>query len=156
MAVPAFGDPVLGDELAAMCIGVAGFAILRRSFELNIMRALERLVTIAASHRAVSAQQRKFRLGMIEVPDVNPRPRGMAGLATEGSSICALERHAFLELTFVGIHVASRTRAVFKVEWQNLVGSAGETSFVTVRAGDRRMGSRKGKARIFMLGNRES
>ncbi len=87
MAVRAFGDPVLGGELAAMRIGVARFAILRRSFELNVMRALKRLVAIAAGDRAMSAQQRKFRLGMIEAPDVDPRTRGVARLATQGSSI---------------------------------------------------------------------
>ena len=80
MTVPAFGDPVLRDELAAMRIGMAGFAILRCSFELNIMSALNRLVTIAAPHRAVSAHEGKLRLGMIEVPNVDPRSRIVACL----------------------------------------------------------------------------
>lgn len=156
VTVPAFGDSVLGDELAVMSIGMAGLAILRCSLELNVVCALHRFVTIAAAHSAVGAHKSKLRLGMIEVSDVDPRSRGVAGLATQDSAIRALERHALLELTVVGIHVASRARAVFKVERKNLVGPAGETSFVTIRAGDGRMGSGEGKARIFMFRNRES
>ena len=38
VAIPAFCDPVLGHKLAAVRIRVAGFAIRRRTFELNLMR----------------------------------------------------------------------------------------------------------------------
>ena len=55
VTVPALGDPVLRGELAAMRVSMAGFAILRCSFELDVMRALRWLVAIAARHRAVSA-----------------------------------------------------------------------------------------------------
>ena len=38
MAIRAFRDPVFGGELAAVRIGVARLAILRRSLELNFVR----------------------------------------------------------------------------------------------------------------------
>jgi len=37
MTIPTFCDSVLGNKLAAVRIRVAGFAIRRRSFELNLM-----------------------------------------------------------------------------------------------------------------------
>lgn len=55
MAIPAFCDSVLGHKLAAVRIRVAGFAIRRRPFELNLMRAGKHFVTFATRNRAVSS-----------------------------------------------------------------------------------------------------
>lgn len=58
VAVRAFGDFVFGLKLAAMGICMARFAVLRRSLELNVMRALNRLVAFVAGGGAMSANQR--------------------------------------------------------------------------------------------------
>ena len=90
MTIPAFCDSVLGHKLAAMRIRVAGFAIRRRSFELNLMRAGKRLVTFVTSSRAVSSDQGKFCFRMIETADVDPGAGAVARFAAQCSSIGAL------------------------------------------------------------------
>src|SRR5689334_2127983 len=72
MAIPTFCDSVLGNKLAAMRIRVAGFAIRRRSFELNLMGAGKRFVTFVTSNRAVSTDQGKFSFRVVETADVDP------------------------------------------------------------------------------------
>lgn len=124
VAVPALGNSILCDKLPRVRIGMTRLASLRRSLELNFVRPLRRLVAIAANDSTVRAHQRKFRLRMIEAPDVNPGPRVVTGFAAQRPSVRTLLRHAFLELALVRIGMASGTSAILKMEWQNLVGSA--------------------------------
>lgn len=53
MAISALGDPVLGSKLASVRVRVAGFAILRRSFELNFVGAGECFVAFVAGDPAM-------------------------------------------------------------------------------------------------------
>ena len=48
-------------ELAPVRLLVAGFALLQRPFELDFVRARQRLMTLAAGYGAVCAEQRKLR-----------------------------------------------------------------------------------------------
>ena len=53
MALATLRDAILGGELRAVRIRVAGLAIFRRVFELNLMRDRLRLVTFVASDSAM-------------------------------------------------------------------------------------------------------
>lgn len=155
VTIRALCDPVLRDELATMRVGMARFASLRCPFELDLMRALNRLMTVAARHRAVSPHERKFRLRMIEALYLDPGSRGVARLAAQRGPIGVPLRHAFLELTLVGIGVARRAGTIFEMERQDFVRSSAQTGLVAVRAGNGRMNSGKGKTRVLVLRNRE-
>ena len=72
MAVGTARVPILGGELAGMGVGMARFAGLRRSLELDFMGTGGGLVAIAARHRAVRAEQREFRFRMVEISYVDP------------------------------------------------------------------------------------
>ena len=156
MAIPAFGDSVLGHKLAAMRIRVAGFAIRRRSFELNLMRAGKRFVTFATSNRAVSSDQGKFCFRMVETVDVDPGARAVARFAAQSGSIGALQGHALLEFPFMGIGVACGAGAVLKMERKNFVRSSAESGFVALRAGHRHVGSGQYEAGVHVLGDGKS
>ena len=60
MALPALCDSVLGHELVAVRIRVAGFAIGGCSAELNLAGTGRRSVTFLARGRAMRPDQRKF------------------------------------------------------------------------------------------------
>lgn len=55
VAIPALGNSILGNKLAAVRICMAGFAILWRSLELNFVGAGERFVTFVTRDPAVSS-----------------------------------------------------------------------------------------------------
>lgn len=55
MTIRALGNPVLCGKLRAVRVGMARFAILWCACKLNVMRALNRFVAIAAGDRAMSA-----------------------------------------------------------------------------------------------------
>ena len=74
---------------------------------------------------------------MVKASDINPGARVVAGLAAQSGPVRTPQGHAFVELPLVGIHVAGRTSAVIKVEWQDLVRSSAKAQLVTIRAGDR-------------------
>lgn len=156
MAFPTFCDSVLGNKLAAVRIRVAGFAIRRRSFELNLMRAGKRFVTFVTSNRAVSSNQGKFCFRMVETADVDPGAGAVAGFAAQSNSIGALYSHALLKFAFMGIGVACGAGAVIKMERKNLVRSSPEAGFVALRAGHGHVGSGQHKAGVLVLGDGES
>jgi len=155
VAIPAFGNSVLGHKLAAVRIRVAGFAILRRSRKLNLLGAGERLVAFAAGDSAMRAEQGEFRFRMVEAADVNPGSGAVAALAAKCGSISALLRHAFLEFTLVGIGVTGGARAVREMERKNLVRSPAKSRFVALRAGDGYVSPSQDEVCVLMLGNRK-
>src|SRR5258708_18739353 len=93
VAVIARGHAVLGGKLRAMYVSMAGVAILRRSLELNVMRAGERLVAVAAGDHAMPADQIAFRLRVIESLNVDPGAHIVAGLASHRRAIGAEGGH---------------------------------------------------------------
>ena len=155
MAIPTFCDSVLGRKLAAVRIRMAGFAILRRSLELNLVRTGGHLVAFVTCGRAMRSQQCKFCFRMVEASNVDPGSGAVAGFAAQGGSIGALLRHALLEFSLVGIHVAGGARPVLEMERQNLVRSSGKAGFVALRAGDGHVSPGQHKAGVLVLGNGE-
>lgn len=155
VAIRAFCDSVFGGKLAAVRIRVASLAILRRSLELNFVSAGKRLVAFAASGHAMSPDQGKFCFRMVETADVDPGPCAVACFTAQRDSIGALQRHAILEFSLMGIGVAGSARAVREMERQNLVSSSAKARFVAIRAGDGHVSSGQHKACVLVLGDGE-
>jgi hypothetical protein len=155
MAIPTFCDSVLGNKLAAVRIRMAGFAILRRSLELNFVGTGGHLVTFVTRDRAMSPDQGKFRFRMVEAADVDPGSGAVAGFAAQRSSIGALLGHALLEFALMGVGVAGSARTVLEMKRQNLVRSSAEAGFMTIRAGDGHMSPGKRVSGVLVLGNCE-
>ena len=147
-----FARPVL--ELAPVRLLVAGFTLLRRPFELNLMFPRQRLVALPASQRAVRTQQGELRLRMVKTVYVRPRSRVMAGLASEDRAVGPAFRHPLAELSVMRVLVACRATGVRKVEGQNLVGARGKPRFVAFVARHRRMRSRQRKLCLLVHCNR--
>ena len=155
MAIPTFCDSVLGNKLAAVRIRMTGFAILRRSLELNLVGTGRHLVTFITCDRAMGSKQSKFCFRMVKASNVDPGSGAVACFAAQRRSIGALLRHALLEFSLVGIHVTGRASAVLEMERQNLVYSSAEAGFVALRAGDGHVSSGQHIAGVLMLGNGE-
>jgi hypothetical protein len=155
MAIRALGRAVPGLKLAAVRVGVAGFAFLWRAFELNFGCSRENLVALAAGDIPVGAVQGKFRFGMVKTADIDPGFDGMACFAAQRGPIGSLGCHAILEFTLVGIHVASSARHVFKMEREDFVRPAGEAHFVAIRATDGHMRTRQDEPGVLVLGDGE-
>ena len=153
MAIPAFRDPVFGGKLATVRICMAGFAILRRPIELNLVGTGEHFVTFVTSDRAMSPDQGKFRFRMVEAADIDPGPGTVAGFAAQRGSIGAFLSHALLEFALVRIAVAGRACAVREMERQNLVRSSAKSRLVALRAGDGHVRPGQHKPGVLVLGN---
>jgi hypothetical protein len=134
MAVPAPGDSVFRSELARVRIRMAGFAILRRSLELNLVRIGRHFVTLITCNRSMTSEQREFCFRMIEASDIHPGPGTMAGFATECDAIRSFLRHAVFEFAFMRIGVACGAGGVREMESQHLVGPAAKAGLVTLGA----------------------
>ena len=156
MAILALGDPsFLGRELRPVRIRVAGFAFLRRPFELNLVGARKHLMAFVTGHRAMRPQQRKFRFRMIEAANVDPGFGVVAGFAALRRSIGPLGRHALLEFALVDILMAGRAGAVLEMERLNLVRSSVEARLVALRAGHRHVRPGQHEVGLLVLGNGE-
>lgn len=136
VAICAFCNSILGNELVGVWIRVARFAILWRPFELNFVGAGGCLVTFSARGAAMSAEQSKLCFRMVEAADVDPGLGAVTGFAAQSGSIGAFLRHALLEFALVWIRVAGRAGAVREMERQNLVCSSAKARLVAIRAGD--------------------
>ena len=155
VAIRALRDSILSGKLCAVRVRVATLAILRRACKLNFMRTGERLVAFVACNRAMCADQREFRFGMVESTNIDPRARVVAGLASERGAIGALLRHAVFKFAFVGIGMAGGAGAVLKMEWQDLVGSSAEAYLVAFGASNGYVSAGQHETGVLMLGNRE-
>ena len=89
-----------------------------------------------ARHCPMSPEQREFRLAVVEALDVYPRFRVVACFAAEGSAIRPAACHSIVKLSMVRVGVAGRATAIFKMEWQNLVGRVRHPLFMAVVAGN--------------------
>ncbi len=88
---------------------------------------------------------------MVESSDVCPGPHVVAGFASQRHAVAAPLRHAFLELAVVRIGVTRGAAHVFKMERQELVGTACRSHLVTIGAGHGGMGTRQCEASFAML-----
>src|SRR5579863_8182940 len=142
-------------KLGSVRVDVAGFALLRRSLELNLVGPRQCLVALAAGDPAMSPQQRELCFRMVEALNVDPRPGVVAGFAAERRAVGALGRHAFLEFAFVHVLVAGVAIHVGEMERENFVGSAGEPHLVALGAADGHVSSRERILGVFVLGDSE-
>jgi hypothetical protein len=155
VAIRALRDSILRGELPGMRVAVTRFAILRCSLELDFMCALNRLVALAAGHRAISPGQRELCFRVVETRDVDPRPRVVACLATQGSAVGTPQRHALLEFALVGIRVACRACSILEMERQDFVCASAKANLVAIRARNGGVGASEWKTRVLVHCNRE-
>ena len=155
VAIGAFCHPIFGGKLGAMGVGVAGFTLFRGALELNIVGTREHFVAIGAADGSMAAGQCEFRLGMVEAGDVDPGLGDVACLASQGGAIGPLGSLAFLKFPLVGVGVAGCTSGVFKMEWQNLVGSSVQAGFMAIRAGHSHVSPGKHIVSLLVFGYRK-
>ena len=97
-------------ELLAMHVLVAVLALRRSSFEIDIQQLgfkIWRLVAVDTRGGAVRAQEREFRLRVIESREFPPTLGAVAGLAPSRRAVSPDLLHAFVELPLMGITVAT-------------------------------------------------
>jgi len=155
MAIPTFCNSVLSNKLAAVRIGMASFAIRRRSLELNLVGTGRHLVALIAQDRAMSPDERKFRFRMIEASNVDPGSGAVTRFAPERRPIGALLHHPRLEFSLMGIHVTGGARAVLEMERQYPVRSSAKSHLVALRAGDGQVRPGQYETGVVVFGNRE-
>lgn len=117
VALGAARDLPLG-KLLAMDVFVAIFALRGRAFEIHVQKPgfkVRRLMTADTWRSAVRSQQRKACLGVVETGQFFPRFRGVAGFAPCSGSIRSRLLHAFLELSFMRVIVATGTGQILPV-----------------------------------------
>jgi len=152
VAVAAMRLRILGRELPVVRVLVASLALLRGALESRRI-FFRGLVTIAANHGAMRAQQGEFRFAVVKSVDVRPGLRVVASLTSKRRPIGTFLCHPIIEFSSVWIFVAGRAGPVFKSKRQNLVGAAGCARLVTVDASNRRMRARQRKTSVSMLGD---
>lgn len=145
VAVGARGLAGAVSELSAVRLLVAGFAFLRRPFELDFLLAGKGLVALATGHGAVSTEQGKLCLGVVKSVHVRPGTRIMTGFAAERRAVRPAPGHAIAELPVVRVLMAGGAGLIDKPERQNLVGAVGKPLFVTFVAWNGRVSTRQRK-----------
>lgn len=154
VAIGAMCRSVVYRELPAVRIAVASLALLRRSCESRLV-GRARLVAVRTSDGAMSAQQRKFRLRMIETADVRPGFRGVARFAAQQRTIRTFLLHARREFAVVYVAMAGSARPVFEMKRQYTVRATALAGFVALGAWHRKMRPGERKMSLLMLRNRE-
>jgi hypothetical protein len=99
----------------------------------------------------MSAEQRIFRLRVIESANFCPGLDVVAGLTTERASVGAFPGHLVGEFALVWVPVAAGAASILKVEGQNPVRAAAHSRFVAIGAGYSGVCSHERKARATML-----
>lgn len=142
-------------ELRSVRILVTRFALLRCSFELNVVFAGQRLVALAAGDRPVCSEQGEFCFGVVEACHIDPRARVMAGFAAERGPIRPAPGHAVAKFSVVRVLMAGSARPIGKVKGQDFVLAMRQLRFVTFIARNSRMGTGQGKLRFLMQRDRK-
>lgn len=152
MAICAMRLAVFRLELSVMRIVVTRFTGLGRTLKARLVSS-RRLVALATGNRPVRTKQGELGLRMVEAIDIAPRLDVVTRFATKRLPVGAAAGHTIVELTFVGILVAGGAGAILKVKRKYLVGTAGETGFVAIRARDSDVSTGEREAGIFVLGD---
>lgn len=145
-------------ELLAMHVLVAVLTLGRSSFEIDIQQfgfKIWRLVTIDARSSAVRAQEREFRLRVIESRKFSPSLGGVAGLAPSLGAVSPDLLHAFLELPLMGIAMATGAVQVAPVIDDGGLGLELRRFLVTVGTGNGDVPSRECEMSFLMLDERK-
>ncbi len=142
-------------ELASMRICMALIASLRRSLELNFVRARRWLVAVIARYCPMGSQERELGLTVVKTTDVYPRFCVVARFAPKRTAITALTRHPLAKFAMVRIGMAASATAIFKMEGRHFVDRAGGAHFVAVITWNGHVRARQRKLGLSMLGNRK-
>lgn len=152
VAVAAMGFGIPGDKLRIVDVGVAGFTGVRSAGKARGGGG-RGLVTFGAGDRAMGAEEREFRFGVIEAVDVGPGLGSVASFAAEGGAVGAFASHAVLEFALMGIGVAGGTRAIVETEGYRRAGGG---DFMAIGAGHGGVSAGEREAGLAMLGDGES
>ena len=97
-------------ELLAVNVFVTVLALCRCGLEVHVDQLglkIWRPMTVDAGSCAVRSQQRELRLGVVEARKFLPRLSGVTGFASRHGTIGTRLQHAFFELTFMRIGMAT-------------------------------------------------
>lgn len=147
------GRPAMLGKLARMRVFVAVLTNFRSPFELNFLRADWRLVALPAFDRAVRAQQRELRFGVVKAGHIRPGSDVVARFAAKRDAVGAALGHTILELPFMRIGMARRASLICEMKRQDLVFAPGSAHLVAIRTGNRRVSARKRETSVAMLGD---
>ena len=145
-------------KLPAVHVLVTSFTGCGRGFEVRVnqLRAhVLRLVAVDTSRGAVGSEERERSLGMIEARQFPPGLGRVASFASDWSSVGSHLQHAFLELAFVRISMATCAREILPVIdrrwfWFKVCGL-----LVAVAARNRDVSVGEHEMGFFMTGERE-
>lgn len=140
-------------ELQTVNIFVALLALVGSSLEVHVHEVgfhVGRLVTIDTGCGAMCPNQRKCRLGMIELLQLLPGGSGMARLATKRRTVSTSLQHPFLELAPVRIIVANAAGAVLKAIDNSVFSLGRGPLLMAVAAGSRHVSTGELKARVLV------
>jgi len=155
MAVGAGGSVTLGDELLSVNVLVAVLALHGGGFEIHIDQLgfeVWRFVAVDARRGPMCSEQGELGLGMIEGGEFLPRLGAMAGLATGGSFVDAELRHALVELSLMGIIVATGAVEALPMIDNRRFGLELSGFLVAFGAGYGDVAASQGKAGLLVLG----
>ena len=155
VAVGTGGSVRFGDELLPVDVLVAILADGGGCLEIHIHHVgfeVWRFVAIDTGRRPVCSKQWELGLGMVESGELLPRLGAMACLATSGGTVGADLLHALLELSFVGIVVATGAVQALPVINDVRFGLELRRFLVALGAGDGDMAAGQNKPGLLVLG----
>ena len=112
-------------------------------------------MAIGAACRPVRPNERESGFRVIEAGQVLPRLRRVARLASGDGPVRSNLLHAFLELSFMGIRMATRTVQILPVINHGRLGLE-RRFFVAIGTGHGDMPARQHETSLFVLGQSES
>lgn len=145
-------------ELLSVYVLVALFTLRGCGLEIYIKEPgfeVRRLMTADTRRSPMRSQQRKTCLGMVESGQFFPRFRGMAGFASGSGSIRSHLLHAFFELPFMGIIVATGAGQILPVIDHRWFGLKLRRFLVALSARSRHVTTRQSKLRLPVFGQCE-
>jgi len=158
VAVGAGGSVTFGDELLSVNVLVAVLALHGGGFEIHIDQLgfeVWRFVAVDARRGPMCSEQGELGLGMIEGGEFLPRLGAMADLATGGSFVGAELRHALVELSLMGIIVATGAVEGLPVIDNRRFGLELSGFLVAFGARHRDVAASQRKSSLLMLGQGE-
>lgn len=145
-------------ELLTMDVLVAILTLHRSGFEIDIQQVgfkVWRLVAVDARRSAMRAQEREFRLRVIESREFPPTLSGVARLAPSLRAVSADSLHAFLKLSLMGIVMATRAVQVAPAINNGGLGLELRRFLVAVGTGNGDMPSGEREMSFLVLGQRK-
>lgn len=140
-------------ELPAVHIAVAALALRRCGAVIHVLQRsfqVRRTMTTEARDRAVGAGERITGCGMVELRQIFPGLRGMAGLAAGKRAVGSAFGHEIAELAAVRVGVADGAGKVFKAIRNSGRGRTRRGCAMTLHTGDREVAAGESEARLLV------